>query len=332
MKQGDYYTLLNVSVQADEKSIRQSYHRLAHKYHPDKNPSNTEAEEHFKRIKEAYETLIDPERRAIYDQKRSNTYIGSSFQDDYSYSIEVHIDKLHCFYGEELLLTYSYTGEGRFFKKPELNGFHISGKPFVNFHTIQHHGKSVRRTELKYVISPIQTGMLQIAPASIRINNVLHITNPLLIRVSESKCFFMPDKTSNGNPCIVHLHYHNKYTHNKVIRTELQNHSLIIPRCSSAEIIHDHGRIIKLGSTLVGFALFTAYSFDALAGMLCGNLLGGGLTNLYYALRKCKNRWYAINQFPLLKHYRELQYNYGKHTGSQVFNHRFIYFIKQALT
>ena len=62
----NYYELLEISTVATEKDIKKSYHRLALKYHPDKCKSN---EEHFLAIKAAYEILIDPRSRSIYDRK-----------------------------------------------------------------------------------------------------------------------------------------------------------------------------------------------------------------------------------------------------------------------
>lgn len=64
--QRDYYEVLGVSRDADAKSIRDAFRRLALKYHPDRN-KDPDAEERFKEIAEAYGILSDPDKRAKYD-------------------------------------------------------------------------------------------------------------------------------------------------------------------------------------------------------------------------------------------------------------------------
>lgn len=64
----DYYEVLGLSNDASEQEIKSSYRKLALKYHPDKNPGDKNAEEHFKEAAEAYSVLSDPEKRARYDR------------------------------------------------------------------------------------------------------------------------------------------------------------------------------------------------------------------------------------------------------------------------
>lgn len=64
----DYYEVLEITRTATDREIKSAYRKLAVKYHPDKNPGDTEAEEKFKEAAEAYSVLSDPEQRARYDR------------------------------------------------------------------------------------------------------------------------------------------------------------------------------------------------------------------------------------------------------------------------
>src|ERR1044071_486824 len=68
----NFYDLLGVPKNADEKDIKAAYRKLARKYHPDVNPNDKTAEAKFKEVSEAYEVLSDPEKRKLYDQFGSN--------------------------------------------------------------------------------------------------------------------------------------------------------------------------------------------------------------------------------------------------------------------
>jgi curved DNA-binding protein len=78
MKYKDYYSTLGLERNASAEDIKKTYRKLARKYHPDvsKEPN---AEEKFKEVSEAYETLSNPEKRAAYDQLGSHRP-GQDFQ------------------------------------------------------------------------------------------------------------------------------------------------------------------------------------------------------------------------------------------------------------
>ena len=68
MDKRDYYEVLGVSKNADEREIKKAYRKLAMQHHPDKNPDDPSAEDRFKEIGEAYEVLSDDQKRAAYDR------------------------------------------------------------------------------------------------------------------------------------------------------------------------------------------------------------------------------------------------------------------------
>nr|OQO28339.1 hypothetical protein B0A51_04058 [Rachicladosporium sp. CCFEE 5018] len=64
----DYYKILDVSKDADERQLKKAYRKLSKQYHPDKNPDNPAAHEKFVEVSEAYDVLSDEELRKIYNQ------------------------------------------------------------------------------------------------------------------------------------------------------------------------------------------------------------------------------------------------------------------------
>src|SRR5262245_48878565 len=83
----DLYIILGLEHGASESDIKRAYRRLARRFHPDINPGDRTAEARFRQILEAYETLIDPERRLRYDtgsndasgQRRTSGFEGFDF-------------------------------------------------------------------------------------------------------------------------------------------------------------------------------------------------------------------------------------------------------------
>lgn len=84
MQPKNYYILLGVKNTASFDELKSAYRNLAKKYHPDKNPDNKAAEEYFKEIQQAYDTLSDQHKRRIYDLKLSHNNGATSQQKTYS--------------------------------------------------------------------------------------------------------------------------------------------------------------------------------------------------------------------------------------------------------
>ena len=68
MSKRDCYEVLGVARDASDQDIKSAYRKLALKYHPDRNPGDSVAEEQFKEAAEAYAILADHEKRAAYDR------------------------------------------------------------------------------------------------------------------------------------------------------------------------------------------------------------------------------------------------------------------------
>lgn len=68
MSKRDFYEILGVSRDVSERDLKKAYKRLAMKYHPDRNQGDESSADKFKEVKEAYEILIDPQKKAAYDQ------------------------------------------------------------------------------------------------------------------------------------------------------------------------------------------------------------------------------------------------------------------------
>jgi len=75
----DYYEVLGVSRTASQQDIKSAYRKLAVKYHPDRNPGDSSAEERFKEAAEAYAVLGDPDKRAHYDRFGHSGLSGGGF-------------------------------------------------------------------------------------------------------------------------------------------------------------------------------------------------------------------------------------------------------------
>src|SRR6266403_4209454 len=91
----DYYDVLGVGRAATDEEIKRAYRKLAVKFHPDKNPDDPHAEEKFKELGEAYDVLMDPDKRAAYDRfghaafAQGGAGFGGGFHDPFDIFREV---------------------------------------------------------------------------------------------------------------------------------------------------------------------------------------------------------------------------------------------------
>lgn len=124
----DYYAILGIKASSELREIKSAYRNLALKYHPDRNPGNTEAETLFKLINEAYEVLSDNKKRQEYDNllkksgendydiKNGSSTFGNfafSYENDYSqesldFHAELKITVSEIFRSEEKNFSFAY--------------------------------------------------------------------------------------------------------------------------------------------------------------------------------------------------------------------------------
>eukprot|EP00484_Ammonia_sp_Unknown_P017207 CAMPEP_0197029508 /NCGR_PEP_ID=MMETSP1384-20130603/8940_1 /TAXON_ID=29189 /ORGANISM="Ammonia sp." /LENGTH=255 /DNA_ID=CAMNT_0042458687 /DNA_START=100 /DNA_END=867 /DNA_ORIENTATION=- len=120
----DYYAILGVDKDADEKTIKKAYRKLAMKWHPDRNPDNTqEAEAKFKEIGQAYEVLSDPKKRKAYDHGGIDE-VFTDFGDIFD-----HFSAFDIFANDPFFQSFGFGGFG--------NGFHQNQNQ--NNHTQNQH-------------------------------------------------------------------------------------------------------------------------------------------------------------------------------------------------
>ena len=105
MSKQDFYDVLGVSKEVDNNSLKSAYRKLAMKYHPDRNPGDTDAEKRFKEISEAYEVLSNPEKKAAYDQYGHDAFTGpgggqGGFSDGFGSGFGSFSDIFEDFFGD----------------------------------------------------------------------------------------------------------------------------------------------------------------------------------------------------------------------------------------
>lgn len=97
MSKADFYEVLGVSRDADDKTVKTAFRKLAMQYHPDRNPGDNKAEIKFKEVNAAYECLKDPQKRAAYDRFGHAAFEnggGAGFNGDFGNSMSDIFDNI----------------------------------------------------------------------------------------------------------------------------------------------------------------------------------------------------------------------------------------------
>lgn len=129
MEYKDYYKILGIERDAKEAEIKTAYRRLARKYHPDVSKESN-AEEKFKEVGEAYEVLKDPQKRQAYDQLGSNWKAGQNFNPPPGWEdIFANVNVSGAGFSDEASSGFGASGFSDFFESMFGGGFSTAGGP-----------------------------------------------------------------------------------------------------------------------------------------------------------------------------------------------------------
>ncbi|MEO5571213.1 MAG: BatD family protein [Bacteroidia bacterium] len=231
----------------------------------------------------------------------------------------------------ELKITFTYSGEGRVFKKPSFKKFFVSGAPFVSFRNVLINNAEVKETSLVYVIAPMEEGTLQIEEAFIKIDSKPFSTEPLSIIIIENSCHFTKNKKADGKPLKLVMNHESTEGTEQHRTFKNTNHTLLIPRSHYAHVYHRIGTGMKIFFFAWGFLLGGKIDFNPLLSALGGALFGGIFCNLLYLIAGVKSKFYFARQYSSVKDYREKGYRCGTETGSPMLNSEVVYFITSIL-
>jgi curved DNA-binding protein len=118
----DYYAVLGVDKTAGTEQIKKAYRKLAIKYHPDKNPGDRQAEEHFKEVTEAYAVLSDPDKRRQYDQFGEAGFHQRFSQEDIFRNVDLNDIFREFGFGGDDLFSQLFGGRGSAFRSGPFRG------------------------------------------------------------------------------------------------------------------------------------------------------------------------------------------------------------------
>lgn len=301
----NYYDILEISKSADADEIKKAYRRLARKFHPDVN-NDPFAEEHFKEIIQAYETLSDVAKRKSYDLTIVTGFINLS-RPVINYFFLISSNKSSVNVCEEFELIFTYAGEGRYLRKPDLKYFHITGRPLVHFRNILHEGYSVKETTIIYTVAATHSGKFSVGPAHIKIENKTYNSGSIEMQVNETKCFYSSN-ISDGKPLKQKLFYNTETGGQHHRFRENLSHTVLIPRSHKAKVYHDIGFAFKIIFIVWGFIMAMYLEKNIILGAMLGSLYGAFATYILYAVVKVKPKFYFTQTNPTVKKYLQNGY------------------------
>lgn len=312
MAQHNHYSTLEIAINATPQEVKRAFHRLALRYHPDRNHGDLKASESFKRINEAYQILSDSNKRYVYDQQ----FLGNEVVPQIGYLV-MESDISECAVNDVITLSYSFPADGRFFKKPFLRGFMITGGPYVDHRTSFRLGINVKETVLTYKICPMVKGNLVVQPATINFNHKPCQGNELQFNVTSNNCYYKPSEIAGINPVEVFVYKVKIIETTRYRKTITQTERVLIPRSELAAWYHKVGKIIKITYLICGSYFGVAYKFGFIPGALVGSLMGGLNCHLMYWMMGIKSVFYYTEKSPKIKSYLKDGYSLGEYASSR---------------
>ena len=317
-KENDFYKLLGVPREIDAAGLKSSFRRLVKQYHPDKTAGDSIATEKFRKITEEYRVLIDPLQRESYDLQSSDAL----FKEEAVAYLHVSINKRSVRLNEEVELTYSYAGEGRFFQRSEMDDWVITSGPLVDHRFAEHDGRLVKETVLNYTVCPIRTGTVIIPPASIKIRRQQFFTESLSVDVKENHCYYKDGAVAGSHPYVVYLHKERTTSTTIYRKTIVHRRRILIPRSDIAYWYHRVGRIIRICWIFCVTAWTLAHGFGIIAGVVAGAIAGGINCRIMYWLMRIRPVHYYSLFHPKVNEYISEGYDYGKEPSYGFFGKR----------
>lgn len=322
-----FYEILEIPVSASADDIKRAYRRLALIHHPDVKSNAADSSIYFLEIKEAYETLIDPLRRQEYDKRKPFKEPAANFI--FNFYAWADRSVIPCF--EEVRVSFTYTGEGRFFKKPEFINFFVTGLPYVSVRKVIQSETEVKETTLTYIICPMQQGSLVIDRAAVKIRNKSYFTEPLKIQVTESKCFFTKNKPANGKPYKYPMFYEATIGADKVRLLKNFSHTVLIPRSAYAQTYHRITRGLKMVMMIWGIILCILIEKNVVIGAISGLSFGGLMGNLLYLIAGVRPVFRFASRYKTVKDYHQKGYQTGTDSGSRFLKSKWFYDLERLL-
>lgn len=314
----NYYKILGVDPKADQASLRRAWTLKAHELHPDHNPDDPASEELFREALEAWRVLSDPFLRSRYDEGGGDMEPTGGFPGE---KIRHHffagINTATILQYDEMDLSFTYTGPGRWLRLPPLDDFFRTGVPYVKGRMVKQEGHIVRETTFRYILCPMVTGALTIGKAEITIEGIHYFTEPLIVTVMPNRCFFTRKEPADGKPLKVALHYAFEGEKEKAPLSERKkNHHTLVPRSRTAYLFHSVAVIMKVVFMIWGGIMLRLYfNIPLVAGALAGACLGGMNVWMMYRLAGVKSKYSTAHQYPTIASYLDTGYRAGESTG-----------------